>query len=116
MQINQNGGYGLYLPYSYVYANGLNSFSSSYNGIQSSGGISAYSGFYLTSGTQVINSNGQFVGPGISCPCYGVQAADFNPTGWNGQSYVLYFPGGFQISGSTYYNARFVGGVFVQAY
>ena len=64
----------------------------------------------------MINSNGQFVGPGVSCPSYGIQAAGFNPTGWNGQSYVLTFPGGFEIGGYTYYNARFVGGVFVQAY
>ena len=116
MQINQGSGYGLYLPYSYVYSNGINSFSGSWNGIQSSGGVSASSGFYMSSGTQVINSSAQFCGNGVSCPSYGIQGSGFNPTGWIGQSYVLYFPGGFQISGYTYYNARFVGGVFVQAY
>jgi hypothetical protein len=114
MQINQSGGYGLYLPSSYVYANGFNSFNSSWNGIQSSsGGVSSYLGFYLSTGAQMINSSGQFCGYGVSCPSYGVQAAGFNPTGYTGQSYTLYFPSGFQVSGVTYYNVHFIGGVFV---
>jgi hypothetical protein len=88
MQINQNGGYGLYLPRSYVYANGLNSFNSAWNGIQSSGGVSASSGFYMSNGTQVINSSGVFVGPsginvgsvGISCGAYAINGGSYGAT------------------------------------
>jgi hypothetical protein len=115
MQINQSGGYGLYLPNSYVYSNGINSFNNQWNGIQSSGGVAAASGFYLASGATMINSSGQFVGNGVSCPSYGVQAAGFNPTGYTGQSATAVFSGGFQVNGVNYTQLKFVGGAFVGA-
>jgi hypothetical protein len=113
VQINQSSGYGLYLPYSYVYADGLNSFNSTWNGLQaSSGGVSSSMGYYLSGGSQVINSSGQFVGTGV-VTAGGVGGAGFNPTGYTGGSWTLYFSGGFTIGGSTYHTVVFVGGAIV---
>jgi len=88
LQINKSSGYGLYLPYTYAYANGFNSFSGSWNGIQSSGGVAANLGFYLTGGTQVVNSSGAFIGPGVAVGAYGVGCGAVNI--WGGSSY---YPG-----------------------
>jgi len=87
IQINYNPGgtnWGLYLPYTYVYSKGVNSTDTSWNGIQSAGGISASSGFYVPSQVQVIDSGGVFVGKGVSCQSYGVGCSGVNvySNGW----------------------------------
>jgi hypothetical protein len=51
---------------------------------------SCTAGSYNVGGTSVINSSGQFVGPGVVTTS-GIGAAGFNPTGWTGQTYNVAF-------------------------
>jgi hypothetical protein len=91
-----------------------------YQSIQAAGSINAGSGwgFYVAS-TQVINGSGAFIGPGVSCPAYGVTAAGFNPkvggvqyTGAAGP-YTCNWSGGFTVGATTYHNLEFAGGCLV---
>lgn len=117
IQINKSSGYGLYLPNSYVYSNGINSLSTANNGIQSAGGVQASNGFYIASGSlQVINSSGAFVGAGVNVGANGISGGGYNVNGgYIGQTWNVYSAGGFVIGGSTYYTLVFRGGILVSA-
>jgi hypothetical protein len=126
IQSNRAIGPAIYAPNAWIQGKGLVSAGlTARNSIQSTSGIRAGTdgsgGFWIGSGVeansmQVINTLGQFVGAGVLCPSYGIQAAGFNPTGYNGQTFTLDFSssGGFAVSGyGTFNKIHFVGGVFV---
>lgn len=102
-----------------VYAGGGHSGGAFTGSSVSTSGSCAAGSFYV-GGTQVINSSGQFVGPGIVTTS-GVGAAGFNPTGWTGQTWNVAFRDGSGNYLKLYVNGVdrgftqmvFVGGVLV---
>jgi hypothetical protein len=79
----------------------------------------AYFAYYGSTNLEVINSSGTFVGAGVSCPSYGIQALGFNPTGYDGQGtsaspIIIGFNGSsLTWNGSPVSGLMFVGGVLV---
>jgi hypothetical protein len=105
-------------------AGGVTSSSQSSNAIQTAGGFNAgYSGgangSYSIYGSVVINYSRQFVGSGgINTSGHiitsgNVEAASFNVGGgYYGQTYTVYFPGGFTVAGGSTKNyLYFKGGI-----
>lgn len=67
----------------FIQGHGLvSTLASAYNSIQSASGISAgvdsQGGFYVAA-IRVINTSGQFVGPGVNCGASGIAGGGFNP-------------------------------------
>jgi len=90
-----------------------------FNSIQTNGGGNFCAGGGCTGGTainvngvNVVNSIGQFVGPGANFGNFGISAAGYNTFGGGiGQSVTVNFAGGFVIGGNTFHNLVFTGGV-----
>lgn len=115
IQSNRTTGPAIYAPNAWVQAKGLvsNGLAAS-NSIQSDYGITAgtnFNGGYWVGGTQVINTSGHFIGPGIDVGRFnGVGGRGFNPYDafgslWNGQDAT--------ISNGSWNQMKFVGGVLV---
>jgi hypothetical protein len=74
-------------------------------------------GTYSAGGQMVINNSGTFIGAGVACTANGIGGTGFNY--WNtsggnwlyGQSYTVYFSGGFTVGGVTYHNMVHNGGI-----
>lgn len=125
IQSNRSTGPSIYAPNAYMQSKGfVSSGLATYNSIQTDAGISCGTGSgggYYVGATQVINTSGQFVGPGISMLSNGIAASGFNPyvggLQYTGQSWDINIPGGFTITGfgGTYTKLIFKGGSLVSA-
>jgi hypothetical protein len=100
-----------------VDCNALYASATNYNAISTNGGVVANGGFYVST-TQVINSSQQWVGgsvlstAGIRGTGYQVVISGTTYTGASGP-YTATWSGGFTVSGSTYHNIEWAGGLML---
>ena len=82
---------------------------------------SAYYMYTSTGWTKELSSSGAFIGPGVNTYGQGIGGGAFaitNSAGTtlgNGQTWTVNIPSGFAISGTTYHNLVFMGGILVSA-